>query len=250
MTAPECDGDVVSLTPGEQADTSPKIELRPTNLPPSPSISPTSSQPIPLHPINFIIEGPPGLTRVVALDCEMVGCGPKGKTDLLARVSIVNYYGHVLLDSFVRSTIPVTDYRTHVSGIRESDMKDAPVFHAVRAQTLAILKKRIVVGHTIACDIRALNTELPPEKIRDLATCRLYQVERGRTIGLKELTETNLGIEIQRGEHSSVIDAQATMALYRLFEKEWEEKVATEHSKQTGSNSRTSVSKNKQKKRS
>ena len=30
----------------------------------------------------------------------MVGVGPGGKEDALARVSIVNYYGHTLLDTF------------------------------------------------------------------------------------------------------------------------------------------------------
>lgn len=41
------------------------------------------------------------VTPIVAVDCEMVGVGHKGTEDALARCSIVNYYGHVLLDTFV-----------------------------------------------------------------------------------------------------------------------------------------------------
>lgn len=55
--------------------------------------------------------------RYLAIDCEMVGVGPGGQENALARVSIVNYYGTVILDEFVRPKEAVTDYRTFVSGI-------------------------------------------------------------------------------------------------------------------------------------
>lgn len=56
------------------------------------------------------------------MDCEMVGVGPEGRESSLARVSIANYYGHVLLDAFVRQRERVVDYRTQWSGIRPKDM--------------------------------------------------------------------------------------------------------------------------------
>lgn len=34
-----------------------------------------------------------------------------------------------------------------------------------------------------------------------------------------------LGLDIQGGEHSSVEDAQAAMAVYRVCAKEWEERL-------------------------
>lgn len=36
------------------------------------------------------------------MDCEMVGVGPMGIESALARVTIVNYVGAVLIDDFVR----------------------------------------------------------------------------------------------------------------------------------------------------
>ena len=52
----------------------------------------------------------------------MVGVGPMGEESTLARVSVVNYFGAVLLDEFVRQKERVTDWRTQWSGIRAKDM--------------------------------------------------------------------------------------------------------------------------------
>jgi RNA exonuclease 4 len=56
------------------------------------------------------------------MDCEMVGVGPDGTESALARVSIINYSGGVVLDEYVRPQEPITDYRTWVSGIRPEHM--------------------------------------------------------------------------------------------------------------------------------
>ena len=58
----------------------------------------------------------------MAIDCEMVGAGANGAEDVLARVSVVNYFGQVLLDVFVKPTERVTDWRTKYSGIRPADV--------------------------------------------------------------------------------------------------------------------------------
>lgn len=62
--------------------------------------------------------------QYLAIDCEMVGVGPEGVESMLARVSIVNYHGAVILDRFVRPREKVTDYRTWVSGVREEDLRN------------------------------------------------------------------------------------------------------------------------------
>jgi RNA exonuclease 4 len=52
----------------------------------------------------------------------MVGVGPDGTEDALARVSVVNYHGNVLLDVYVSPNQRVTDWRTKYSGIRPADV--------------------------------------------------------------------------------------------------------------------------------
>ena len=58
------------------------------------------------------------------MDCEMVGVGPEGAESILARVSIVNFFGHCLYDKYVKPSATVTDYRTHVSGIRRENIEN------------------------------------------------------------------------------------------------------------------------------
>ena len=61
--------------------------------------------------------------RYIAIDCEMVGVGgPKYERSALARISIVNFHGHCLLDTFVKPKELVTDWRTWVSGVSPHNM--------------------------------------------------------------------------------------------------------------------------------
>lgn len=49
--------------------------------------------------------------RAVALDCEMVGGGEDGSLDLCARVCIVDEHENILLNTFVKPELEVTNYR-------------------------------------------------------------------------------------------------------------------------------------------
>ena len=52
----------------------------------------------------------------------MVGVGIDGNESSLARVSIVNYTGAIILDVFVRQRERVVDHRTQWSGVRSTDL--------------------------------------------------------------------------------------------------------------------------------
>ena len=73
--------------------------------------------------------------RYVAIDCEMVGVGD-GTESVLARVSIVNYHGHVLLDTYVKTKEEVKDYRTWVSGIEPEHLKNGTNLNVIRGLIL------------------------------------------------------------------------------------------------------------------
>lgn len=85
----------------------------------------------------------PSLTKALALDCEMVGVGPKGKESIAARVSLVNQYGKCVYDKFVKPTEPVTDYRTAVSGVQPEHLKQGTV-----SRTAGTLPPRVLVPLT------------------------------------------------------------------------------------------------------
>ena len=83
----------------------------------------------------------------------MVGLGPLGSESALARVSLVNFHGAILLDTFVAPRERVTDWRTWVSGVREADLVGAPDFATVQKQVSALIEGRILVGHAIDNDL-------------------------------------------------------------------------------------------------
>lgn len=164
--------------------------------------------------------------KYLALDCEMVGVGPNPDHEsALARVSLVNYDGLQVYDSFVRPQEEVTDWRTHVSGIRPQHMIHARTFEDVQRQVAGLIKGRIVVGHAVRKDFEALFLDHPKRDIRDTARHAPYRkLAGGGSPKLKILVSELLGLEIQSGEHSSVEDARATMLLFKrdkpAFERE------------------------------
>lgn len=165
-------------------------------------------------------------TRVVAMDCEMVGVGHEGKDSVLARVSLVNVMGHVIYDKFVKPTEEVVDYRTAVSGVRPSDLEKGEDFVKVQKEVSEILNGRILVGHAVHHDLKVLFLSHPKRRTRDTSAYRPFRAMfGGRTPSLKALSERILGVQVQQGEHSSVQDAQAAMRCYTLYRKQWEEDV-------------------------
>ena len=74
----------------------------------------------------------------MAIDCEMVGTGPKGHVSSLARCSIVSYDGDVLYDEYILPPCHIVDYRTRWSGIRKQHMVNATPFKIARNQVRGV----------------------------------------------------------------------------------------------------------------
>ncbi|XP_052443439.1 RNA exonuclease 4 [Carassius gibelio] len=164
-----------------------------------------------------------GLTRAVAMDCEMVGVGCDGEDSILARVSIVNHFGKCIYDKYVKPTEKVTDYRTAVSGIRPADIEKGEDIKTVQKEVAQILEGRILVGHAIHNDLKILLLDHPKKMIRDTQKYKPFrQRVKSARPALRVLCKEILNVNVQQGEHSSVQDAQATMRLYTLVKKQWE----------------------------
>ncbi|CAE7132623.1 unnamed protein product [Rhizoctonia solani] len=183
------------------------------------------------------VAGEPG--RYIAIDCEMVGVGEDGSESSLARASVVDFQGRIILDEFVLQRERVTDYRTKHSGIRPTDM--------------------INVGHALHNDLTALLLSHPAARIRDTQIYAgrkpiprkgkgkandgeegektLWEKYRNPKIGLKRLVKAELDVDIQTGEHNSVTDARAAMAIYRLHKRAWDASLPALHVKRTNATS-------------
>ncbi|KAK1827649.1 ribonuclease H-like domain-containing protein [Podospora conica] len=170
------------------------------------------------------LTSPPG--KYLAIDCEMVGVGPAGHQSALARVSVVDFHGRQVYDSFVRPRQPVSDWRTHVSGVSPANMATAREFDEVQTAVAGLLRGRVVVGHDVKHDLAALELEHSVKMVRDTAKFSGFRkYGSGPKPKLKVLAREVLGVEIQTGEHSSVEDARVAMLLFRkekaAFDVEW-----------------------------
>jgi len=181
--------------------------------------------------------------EVVALDCEMVGVGPDGKTSSAASVTLIDWNGNILIQSYIRQTVPVTDYRTFVSGITKEDLedngnnkKDLMSLEECRAIIMSCLYNRILVGHGVYNDLNVLGIASHPWwLIRDTAQFELFMWSRAqgkkknKTVmffprKLKHLAKEQLkrDIQIDGQPHSAFEDALAALDLYRMVCRRWE----------------------------
>lgn len=170
--------------------------------------------------------------RYLAIDGEFVGVGPNGNTSALARISVVDYYGNIVLDKFVRPNKYVTDWRTPVSGITSKDLRSAIPFDRCREILLDLFTGKVIVGHALSNDFEVANITHPERDTRDTQKHAPFKDLMGsKSPSLRLLTKIVLGITIQEGAHSSVVDAQAAMLLFRLNRRQIEKKTLSKRNK-------------------
>lgn len=173
------------------------------------------------------------LGRYVAMDCEFVGVGVDGTQHALARVSVVNFHGEVLMDVHCKPRERITDYRTAISGVKPEHLHGAADFVNVQKQVADLLAGRIVIGHGLYNDFRVLMLSHPRRFTRDTSKLRKFRtISRGKTPSLRRLCQEFLGVAIHEGAHDSVDDARVAMLLYRSFKDEWENALFKHEGKQ------------------
>ena len=140
---------------------------------------------------------------------QMVGVGPEGLESAVARVTLCNWAEEVILDTFVKVPVEVTDYRTFVSGIEAKDLEsdNALPLQEVREIVQKTLHGKILIGHALENDLAALQISHPWHDTRDSANYPPFMQEVPelgdssksslRPRKLKELVKDRLGKEIQ-----------------------------------------------------
>lgn len=174
-------------------------------------------------------------SKYISMDCEMVGVGSSGLTSALARVSIVDFSSNVLLDSHVQVSVPVTNFRTHISGIKPSDINrntnpNALSIDVIRSKVSEILKDKTLVGHAVHNDLKVLSLTHPTYDTRDTSRYLPFKKNvngRSKPRKLKDLARMELGMIIQEDgcAHDSIQDAIAAMELYKCKRYEWEKDI-------------------------
>jgi RNA exonuclease 4 len=196
--------------------------------------------------------------QYLSMDCEMVGVGSGGRQSALAQCCLVGWDGEVVYKQYVRPAELVTDFRTFVSGVKSKHLKNAVSLAECQKAVASLLKGKILVGHALQNDLKALMLSHPKQMIRDTAKYRPFKRSHGKAGGklrpraLKSLAKEFLGDEIQvmskglhptlslpphtspsdsvfdclcctqGASHDPAEDAKAAMDLYKLKRKEWE----------------------------
>ncbi|XP_043707946.1 uncharacterized protein LOC122657338 [Telopea speciosissima] len=195
--------------------------LGPTRMPPMELEMETSG----LANANYASKGP----EVIAIDCEMVGGGSDGSLDICARVCLIDEGENVVLHTYVKPQIPITNYRYEITGITEAHLFDAMPLKQVQEKILEILyngesiwrtrleggRARLLVGHDLEHDLDCLRMCYPEHLLRDTAKYRPLMKTNLVSHSLKYLTQTYLGYEIQSGIHDPYEDCVAAMRLYK-----------------------------------
>ena len=189
------------------------------------STSMAKPQPNEAETINQGLSPNISIGKYISVDCEMVGIGPMGTNSALARVSIVNYNGEQVYDSYVRPKEMVMDWRTPYSGITAKHMVHARDFETVQKEVAEIFQGRVLVGHSLSNDLDVLFLSHPKYDLRDTARHKPYrELAGGGWPKLKILASELLGIDIQKATegHSSLEDARACMMLFKRDKEAFE----------------------------
>ena len=159
----------------------------------------------------------------------MVGVGTNGSRSALARVVVVDGAGRVVLDEHVKPKEKVTDFRTKVSGVTRADLTTSCIgFSEANASVASLVKDKVLVGHGLENDLKALMLSHPMRDTRDSALypplLGNWKARFGGARKLKDLAKQHLGrsIQVEGAPHDPAEDARSALDLYKKFAKEWD----------------------------
>ena len=134
------------------------------------------------------------------------------------------------MDTFVNPEQKITKSLYDIHGIQESDYlaDNIPNLQAVQKELVTLLfgqqhdkevSSVILIGHGINHDLKSLGLNTievtSGKRVRYIDT-ELYSAVSQKKEKLRDLAREHLNAEIQHGYHSSVIDARAAMAFFKL----------------------------------
>ena len=153
--------------------------------------------------------------HVISVDCEM--CKAEDDTLVLARISLLNWDGSVVLDKLVKPTVHIKDYLSQWSGITAAMLENVTTtLSDIQQELLQLITPRtILVGHSLNSDLNALKLTHPFL----VDTGILFPHPRGPPYkqSLKWLAQRYLHREVQKGGkgHDSVEDARTCLDLVK-----------------------------------
>lgn len=157
---------------------------------------------------------------IIAIDCEMIytKSGPQ-----VARLSVLDKSGNMILDQLFKPTEEVVDYKTKFSGLTEEILSEvtATPDQAVEYLSKVASKNTIIIGHSLENDFRSLKLI----HLRCIDTAVLFPNEQNKnkkpSLSFIYKKYINKPFRAAQDEgHDSTEDAGAALELVKLAMKE------------------------------
>ncbi|KIP11431.1 hypothetical protein PHLGIDRAFT_63797, partial [Phlebiopsis gigantea 11061_1 CR5-6] len=149
---------------------------------------------------------------------------------MVARVTLTDYRGFVIYDSYVRPTSPVTDYRTAETGLTAQHIASAPPFPEVQQRVATMLRGKILIGYGLWEFLSVMGLSHPAIDTRDAALFlpfrRSLHYRSNVQVPLVTLVNRFMGRNIGLHGDFPVEHARAALDLFRSCEQVWEGVIA------------------------
>ncbi|EPQ60966.1 nucleotide-binding protein [Gloeophyllum trabeum ATCC 11539] len=146
---------------------------------------------------------------------------------LLSRLSITDYRGNVVLDTYVRPIRAVTDYRTAETGLYPEHLSSGRPFDEIQRDVANIIRDRILVGYCLWDFLSVMGTSHPAIDTRDVALFLPFRqtLRAKKMVPLSTLVDRLMRRNIGTGLEDPLENARAALDLFRSCEDVWEDMI-------------------------
>jgi len=152
----------------------------------------------------------------IILDTETTGLDDAQ----IVEIAIINLDGEAVLNTLVKPTIPIPLEVTHIHGITDDMVKDAPTFPEIYPKIVEAVKDKIVLIYNKSFDIRILNYcrnlhKLPSFKLSGRSECLMDLY--AQWCGEYSTYHGNYKLQPLNGGHRALGDCLATWELIKIM---------------------------------
>eukprot|EP01039_Chlorochromonas_danica_P001847 gene1846-2021_t len=177
---------------------------------------------LPPPPLPIFVNIPAG-HQVFSIDVECVATGIQHNARSIAQVSLVDQWGRLMFNSYIKQDVPVVSYLTQLTGITKEllEEKGMPLADAMAVLRSFLSPTAILVGQSIMKDVQWLQLArgVDYHSMIDLSDLfRVWSDVRGGYINFSQdhCAKVWLGLP-ERPQHDAVTDAMIAMSLFNAY---------------------------------
>lgn len=162
--------------------------------------------------------------RYFSVDVECVATGFDHNARAIGQIALVDEYERVLLDLYVKPTLPVVSYLTPLTGIAKETLDTFGVSLEFALDTLRrfLPKDGILVGQNIGKDVAWLQLKEGKDFHSMIDLAGLYKVWNSKyqsctVFSLEHLTNVVFGLGSNGQPHNAVDDAIKSIRLHKYY---------------------------------